>query len=49
MAALLIFVFPGLGLVVTYVERKLYRAILGTLFAALGVFLFWYALLSAFF
>ena len=49
MAALLIFVFPGLALIVTYVDRKLYRAILGTLFAAFGVFLFWYALLSAFY
>ena len=49
MAALLIFVFPGLALIVTYVNRKLYRAILGTGFAAFGVFLFWYALLSAFY
>ena len=49
MAALLIFVFPGLALIVTYVERKLYRAILGTCFATLGVFLFFYSLLTAFY
>ena len=47
MAALLIFVFPGLALIVTYVERKLYRAILGTCFATLGVFLFFYSILTA--
>lgn len=49
MAALLIFVFPGLALIVTYVERKLYRAILGTCFATLGVFLFFYSFLTAFY
>ena len=48
MAALLIFVIPGLALIIAYVERKLYRAILGTFFATFGVFLFFYSLLTAF-
>jgi amino acid permease len=47
MAALLMFVFPGLTLLVSYVERKFYRCILGVFFTVVGVFLFVYSFIAA--
>ena len=43
MAGLLMFVFPGLALLVNYVNRKFYRCILGLVFTVFGTFLFGYA------
>jgi len=40
MAALLMFVFPGLALMVSFTNRKFYRCILGLFFVVFGTFLF---------
>ena len=48
MAALLMFVFPGLALMVSFTDRKFYRCIMGCFFVVFGIFLFTYSFINSF-